>query len=89
MNFEKRNWGIVARVKTINWKHSVLIVLLVLAATDLIVTLASARWGGRWGGWGGWGRWGGWGGGMGRWGYGGLGWGGWGRPWYSGWGGWW
>jgi hypothetical protein len=75
-------------VKTINWKHAVLIVLLVLAATELLATVAMARWGMRWGGFGGWGRWGGWGG-YGRYGLGGWGWGGWGRPWYSGWGGWW
>jgi hypothetical protein len=74
---------LVARVKTINWRHPVLIVFIVLVALDLIVTVASARWGARWGGSASWGRWGGWGGSWGG------SWGGWGRPWYGGWGGWW
>ncbi len=86
MDFEKlkgelvsRKLELVSRVKTINWKSPVLIVFLALIAIELVATVASARWGVRWGGAAGWGRWGGWGGS----------WGGWGRPWYGGWGGWW
>ncbi len=80
MDLDKLKWELVAKVKSINWKNPVLIVLLVFAAIELLAPLAEARWGVRWGGWGGWGRWGGWGSGS---------WGGWNRPWYSGWRGWW
>jgi hypothetical protein len=82
LGLDELKWELAAKVKTIlNWKRPVLLVFLALVAFELVMTVASARWGARWGGWGGWGRWGGWGGSWGG------GWGGWGRPWYGGWGG--